>query len=64
MASVGERFYRGGKDFGRAIVSKVSMIFPWLSPCQERRVAGNKSSPFWSPDYLIKVSVFYFFLQP
>ena len=37
------------------------MIFPWLSPCQERRVVGYKSSPFWSPDYLIKVSVDYFF---
>ena len=61
LASIGERFYRGGKDFRRAIVSKVCMIIPWLSPCQERRVAGNKSSPFWSPDYLIKVSVDYFF---
>ena len=35
-ARVGEHFYRGGKEVGRARVNQVSMAFHWLSRCQER----------------------------
>ena len=63
MAREGEHFYRGGKEVGRAVVNKGSMVFHWLSPCQERRgvfllpiVMGCESPPFWPPNS-IEVSV-------
>ena len=63
MAREGERFYRGEKEVGRAIINKESMAFHWLSPCRKEEesfffqlssvilaLTEHVSSPFWSPN--------------
>ena len=61
MEREGERFYRGGKEVGRALVNKKSWLFIGLVLARKEEffllsvvpsaiVAGQESSPFWSPD--------------
>ena len=70
-----ENAFLEGKGSWEGKVSKESMGYYWLRPCQQRRepfffllssaiVAGCESSPFWSNNYLIKVSVYHCFTKP
>lgn len=67
VAREGEHFNREEKEVGRPIVDKESMIFHWLSVKKKEHffsilgsitIAAGGSSPFWSPNYLIEVSVY------
>lgn len=66
VAREGEHFNREEKEVGRPIVDKESMIFHWLS-VKKRSISSpywallplqRGGAPFWSPNYLIEVSVY------
>ena len=48
MAREGELFHREEKDVERAMVKEESMVFHWLSPCQERSLSSSYCTLLWS----------------